>query len=260
MNQERVLIVDDEPNVRFVLERTLKNEGYDLDVATSGIEALDKLSHTSYHVVLLDLNMKPIDGMQVLNTLRKQDSNVVVIILTAHSTIESAVDALRLGAFDYLFKPATPDAIRQRVQAGLQHYEQNLRRTRLLWQIEGLRQTLQEFEGVEGALSTPETPGRFAHVGQLVIDHHHRIATLAGQLLDLTTTEFDLLVCLVESSPKPVAPRQLLNRALGYDGEDAEARELIKWHIYQLRQKIEPEPNKPCYIKTVRYKGYLWSS
>ncbi|MEA4906953.1 MAG: response regulator transcription factor [Chloroflexi bacterium] len=260
MKPAHVLVVDDEPNILFVLERTLRREGYQIDTASGGVEALEKIRRSKYQLVMLDLNMQPVDGLQVLSTLRAQDSNAVVIILTAHSTIESAVEAMHLGAFDYLFKPASPEVIRQRVREGLQRYEQNIRRLYLLEQIEGLRQKLQAFDDEDRLEAGMGGSERFTRLGHLVIDHHHRAVTLAGRLLDLTTTEFDLLACLVEASPRPVPPRQLVTRALGYDSGDMGAREIIKWHIHQLRQKVEPDPNKPVYIKTVRYKGYMWNS
>jgi DNA-binding response OmpR family regulator len=260
LKNARVLIVDDDPSVRLILERTLQHEGYELDQAANGMEALEKIHKSPYHLILLDIQMKPMDGIKVLSEVRKADTNVVVILLTAHSTIESAVEALHLGAFDYLFKPATTDVIRQRVREGLQRYEQASRRTNLLAQIESLRATLDEIEVDEKSSHSGDAPGRFTRMGNLVVDHHHRIVTLAGRLIDLTTTEFDLLTSLVEASPRPVAPRQLVSAALGYECEETAAREIIKWHIHRLRQKIETDPEKPVYIKTLRYKGYLWNS
>jgi DNA-binding response OmpR family regulator len=258
VEQPRILIVDDEPNIRFVLERTLRHEGYTLDSAVDGSEALEKIRQQKYALLLLDLQMSPVGGIQVLQALRRQDPETVVIILTAHGSMESAVEALRLGAFDYLFKPATPTMIRQRVQEGLIVYEKTRRQRHLLTQIDDLRQVL---VNMESAREEPALPAasRFLRSGKLLIDQHHRIATFNDQLLELTTTEFNLLACLVEASPKPVSPRQLVNSALGYDSEEAEAREIVKWHIHHLRQKIEPNPTFPQYIKTVRYQGYLWS-
>jgi DNA-binding response OmpR family regulator len=258
MNPPHILIVDDEPNVRFVLERTLHLEGYVLDSAASGEEALKKLAETSYDLLLLDLRMEPVDGLQVLNTVWKQDPDIIAIILTAHGSLESAVEALRLGAFDYLFKPATPEIIRQRVHRGLHQRRQALYRRRLLDQIAGLRQALDELETEDQRLLPPVTSRRFVHSGKLVIDRHHRVATLDDKLLDLTTTEFNILLNLVASAPQPISPRQLVNCAIGYDCEDVEARDIIKWHIHHLRRKIEPDPVHPCYIQTVRHKGYLW--
>lgn len=259
VDQARILIVDDEPNVRFVLERTLGREKYVLDTAADGGEAIKKISRETYDLLLLDLQMKPIDGMQVLNAVRARDPDTVVIILTAHSTIESAVEALRLGAFDYLFKPALPETIRARVREGLKQHQQAQNRLHLLNQIKDLRTTLQDLETGSDQFEQLKSPGRFCTSGKLVIDLHHRVATLNGRLLDLTTTEFNLLVSLVQQAPKAVSPRQLVNQALEYDAGDAEASEIIKYHIHQLRKKIERDPLHPRFIKTVRYKGYLWS-
>lgn len=258
MESPKILIVDDESNVRFVLEHTLRNEGYLLDTAADGVDALEKIHQQRFDLLLLDLQMSPIGGIQVLQTLRQQDADTVVIILTAHGSMESAVEGLRLGAFDYLFKPADPETIRRRVREGLAQRAQSLRRQQLMTQVDGLRRALVE---MESEAEKPVLPAeiRFLRSGKLVIDRHHRVTTFNGRLLELTTAEFNLLACLVEAAPGPVSPRQLVNIALGYDSEEVEAREIVKWHIHHLRQKIEPDPSTPCYIKTVRYQGYLWS-
>lgn len=258
MNPPCILIVDDEANIRFVLKHALKHEGYIIDTAAHGAEALNKLAETAYDLLLLDLHMEPVDGLQVLNAVREQDPDLTVIILTAYSSVESAVEALRLGAFDYLFKPTTPDVIRQRVREGLQQRQQTLQQRQIAAQIETLRQTLDTFDVGSQQAAPPPSKQRFIQSGKLTIDNHHRTATFDDNLLDLTTTEFDLLVCLVKTSPKPLSPRQLVNCAMGYDCDEAEARDIVKWHIHQLRRKIEPQKH-PCYIKTVRHKGYLWS-
>lgn len=257
MSRPRVLIVDDDATVRFVLINTLKHQGYTINSASNGSEALKELEQNNYDLLLLDLHMSPVDGMEVLSQVRAKDPYLSVIILTAYSSVESAVEALRLGAFDYLFKPATPDTIRQRVKEGLQHRQQVLRQQTLLTKIETLRQTLNEITPEQVPPHPPEPNIRFARSGQLVIDNHHRQATLNDNLLDLTTAEFDILVCLVKAAPEPVSPRNLVKCALGYEVEETEARDIAKWHIHHLRRKIEVDKS-PRYIKTVRHKGYLW--
>ncbi len=254
----RILIVDDEPNICSVWQWTLESEGYTADIVTDGAQALEVLQESEYDLILLDLYMEPVSGLDVLKSVRQNDQEVVVIILTGHGSMESAVEALRLGAFDYIFKPATPDVVRQRVREGLRHHQQAVSRQHLVQQIETLRQTLDSLE-VESKLSAPpEAQQRFIHSGKLVIDCYHREATFNGALLDLTTTEFNLLFSLVSASPESVSPGALANAAMGYESDDMQARDLVKWHIYQLRRKIEPDPSKPQYIKNVRYKGYLW--
>lgn len=258
MNQPRILIVDDEPNIRFVLTHTLRHENYILDTAANGVEAIERINANSYDLILLDLKMEPVGGIEVLNVLRKQNSDAVVIILTAHGTLESAVEALRLESYDYLFKPATPDAIRKRVREGLEHRRKILRRQQLLSQIGVLRQTLDELESEHESLSQPVNAERFLHSGRLVIDRHHRVVTLDERLLDLTTAEFNMLTCLVEAAPNVVPASQLVKAALEYEVEDAEAREMVKVYIYHLRQKIEANPSDSHRIKTVRNQGYFW--
>ncbi len=258
MNSPRILIVDDEASVRFVLEQTLKNQDYLLDSIGSGIEALTQLKENRYDLILLDLHMEPVDGLAVFHAAREQDPEVVVIILTAYSSVESAVEALRLGAFDYLFKPVTPDTIRQRVREGLAHRRRTLWRRHMLSQIDSLRHALAEFDAESELVDPPTTDERFIHSGNLVIDCHHRLATMNDELLDLTTAEFDILLCLVKAAPQPLAPHDLVKCALGYEAEEMEARDIAKWHIHHLRRKLEENPAKPLYIKTVRYKGYLW--
>ena len=258
MNPPRILIIDDEASIRFVLQHTLHHEGYRLDTVGDGAEALRKLSETSYDLLLLDLHMEPIDGMAVFQAAREQDSDIVVIILTAYSSVESAVEALRLGAFDYLFKPITPDTIRQRVREGLHHRRRVLWRRQMLSQIEDLRLALNEFDAESELVEPPATHQRFIRSGELVIDCHHRLATMGDRLLDLTTAEFDLLLCLVKAAPEPLSSRELVNCALGYDSEETEARDIVKWHIHHLRRKIEKDPTRPHYVKTVRHRGYLW--
>ncbi len=260
MASPRILIVDDEPNIRFILEKTLQREGYQIESAGNGHEAIRKLERSEYELIILDLNMKPVSGLEVLNEIHKQGSESVVIILTAYSTINSAVEALRLGAFDYLFKPASPDSIRQRVREGIQYHQQTKYRNQLLHQIESLRHSLVDLDQATGSRGQTATSDRFLQNDNLLIDKLHRTITFDGKLLNLTTAEFDLLVTLVAASPEPVSPKQLAKDVLNYDLGDIEAQDLIKYHVHQLRQKIEPDMKHPNYIKTIRYKGYVWCS
>ena len=150
MNVPHILIIDDEPSVRLILEKTLKGEDYYLETASNGREGLQKLNDKAYDLLLLDLRIGKIDGLQVLKKAREKDEDLVVIILTGHGSIESAVEGLRQGAFDYLFKPAVPDTIRQRVRAGLQHRQEALRRRTMVAQVETLRQALNQLDADSG--------------------------------------------------------------------------------------------------------------
>ena len=109
----RVLIVDDEPNVRLVFRTTLESAGFRVDEAADGVAALEWLGRTSCDVVLLDLQMPGVGGMEVLRRIRDEDNDVPVVIVTAYGTIPDAVAAMKLGAIDFLSKPLAPDALRQ---------------------------------------------------------------------------------------------------------------------------------------------------
>ena len=259
MPPAQLLIVDDEANIRFVLKNALKHEGYIIDTAANGAEALHKLAEMQFDLLLLDLHMEPVDGLTILNAAREQDEDLIVIILTGYSSVESAVEALRLGAFDYLFKPAMPETIRQRVQVGLQKRQQSLQQRQLMQQIDTLQQTLTKLQTNIEVASPPTPTRRFIRSGDLVIDNYHRQATFRDAFLELTTTEFDLLLCLVKAAPNPLTAQELVSCALGYHTNPVEARNTIKYHIHHLRRKIDPS-GKPSYIKTVRHKGYMWSA
>jgi DNA-binding response OmpR family regulator len=258
MNPSRILIVDDEPNVRFVIERALRRENYQLESAAGGAEALARLAEAPYDLMLLDLRMDGVDGLQVLEAARARDPDLAVIILTAYSSVDSAVAALRLGAFDYLYKPADPAAIRERVRAGLARRAEARRRNRVLGRVAALRDALDGLEGEEPA-GAPAADARFVRAGGLVIDAGHRSATLDGRWLALSTSEFDLLAALVRAAPEPLGARDLARQALGVEATEVEARELVKWHVHNLRAKLEPDPRYPRYLLTVRYRGYLWA-
>ena len=258
MNIPRILIVDDEPGVLLVLEHTLQSEGYEVETAVNGEDALQKIAETNYDLLLLDLHLGSMDGLQLLEAARQKDEAVIVIILTGYASMNSAVEALRLGAFDYLFKPAMPDVIRQRIRAGLADREQVLERERILGQLDSLRHALTVVDAKRAAVTNNDADNRFLKKGKLIIDRHHHTATLDSHLLELTTAEYDFLLTLAKESPNPVSPQQLLSDALGYESHPAEAREKAKWYIHHLRRKIEPVSKQPRFIKTVRNKGYLW--
>ncbi|MEW5941004.1 MAG: response regulator transcription factor [Chloroflexota bacterium] len=253
MEPARILIADDEPGIRFVLREMLAREGHLVEEAASGEDAVSKLAADRYDIVLADLKMPPGSGLDVLRALRAQNRDANVIIMTAYSTMESAIEALRLGAFDYLFKPVKFDEIRQRVREALLHRQKLAQKENMERQIESLRALLSEYNA-----PAPDSQ-RFLRSSELIVDRHHRTATLRGDLLDLTSAEFEVLVCIMEAAPNPVAPGEIVRKALGYEADETRAAETAKWYIHHLRRKIETDVARPRLIKTVRYRGYLWS-
>jgi DNA-binding response OmpR family regulator len=239
MNLPAILIVDDEPDILFTLRKCFSTKDFRVETAENGCEAIERINHGSFQVMILDLNMAPISGLDVLKALRKVNQETVVIILTAFSTLESAIEAIHLGAFDYLVKPVDIAHIRNRVTEGMKQYERNHLLTRQ--QNHPLSENLQ-----------------IIHTGNLTLDLAQRLAEYNGKSLDLTTIEFKILQILVKEAPKPVCPVALVKMAMGYDCAGLEAAGIIKFHIHQLRQKMESTPQKPQHIKTIRFEGYLW--
>ena len=119
----RILVVDDEESMRFFLARGLKKAGFEVDAVSSGRAAIDRLGSTSFDVVLTDIVMPDVSGLDVLRAVHEMDKDAVVILITAHGSVENAIDALRLGAFDYLSKPFELKEILARIDRGLQRRE-----------------------------------------------------------------------------------------------------------------------------------------
>jgi CheY-like chemotaxis protein/anti-anti-sigma regulatory factor len=129
--RSRLLVVDDEESVRVTTAAILEQEGYHVETASDGTEALQKVSRGSFDLVLTDLRMEDMDGITLLHELQTKHPNVVTIVLTGYATIESSIDALRQGVYDYLVKPCVVDDLKRTVGRALEHREQRMRITEL---------------------------------------------------------------------------------------------------------------------------------
>ncbi len=229
------LVVDDEHGIRFFLEKTLEKDGHKVETAADGEEALEKLRDTRFDVLLLDLKLGGrTDGLRVLEAVKWRWPSTVVVILTAHGSLESAQAAIEEGVDGYLLKPVEPEDVREAVQEALD------RRKRL----------------VESQVEE-EAQKKFLQQGPFFIDRKKYLATFQGEQLDLTRREFELLAHLIENAERVVPPPELVQVVRDYTPETLdEAREIIKWYIHRLRLKVEPEPSEPRYIINVRGVGY----
>lgn len=263
MTQTHILIVDDEANIRLTLSTLLTRVGYDVTTAGSGEEAIELLRQQHYALLLVDLKMPGMDGMQVVEQARTITPDTSVIVLTGHGSLESAMDGIRHQIFDYLLKTTDPAFVVQRVKAGLEDYHRRRRQMDLIDTVTSAAQELRRQAATDTAASAPaSTPfadgaERVMNIGQLQIDTWRQAATFAGQLLPLTPTEFRVLLCMAEQAGKMQTYAQIVRCAQGYDTSELEASELIKPHIYHLRQKLEPDPTSPRYLLNVRGKGYM---
>jgi two-component system, OmpR family, alkaline phosphatase synthesis response regulator PhoP len=185
-----------------------------------------------------------------------------VLILTAHATLDSAIEAVRKGARDYLLKPIDPEQILSRISDVLGEQNQPRRRREIVGEIQNLLNELNQFEGLNtaasgDALSAPAPdPARILRRGPFMLDLHARFASLGEQPLSLSPTAFDYLSTLLRHSPNPVTYETLVMESQGYKTSPVEAREMARWRIHELRKSIEVNTRNPSYIITVRDVGY----
>jgi two-component system alkaline phosphatase synthesis response regulator PhoP len=257
-----ILIVDDEDRLRLSLSLILQKEEYRVETAATAEEALSYLKLHAYDLMFLDLNLPGMSGIDLLVEVHKQFPHMSVLILTAHAALESAIQAVRLGARDYLIKPVEPAEILTRVAEILDEREQPARKKEIVGQIQVLLSELQKIEGEEitptsALAAVPSSDSaRFLKKGIFELDLHARHATLNGKYLPVTGVNFDYLTTLVRHAPKAVSYKALVKESQGYDVENAEARDLARWRIHELRKIIETDPEHPQHILTIRGTGY----
>lgn len=223
----KVLVVDDEPKIAKLERAYLEQAGYEVVEARDGQTALIQARREKPDLVVLDLNLPGIDGLEVARTLRRE-GNVPIIMVTARIEDTDRIVGLELGADDYVSKPFNPRELVARVRAVL-------RRT-------------------TGGQPTPET----VRTGGILIDVAAHQATLEGKPLDLTPTEFDLLCVLAQNAGRVFTRLELLDRVQGdaYEGYER----TIDAHIKNLRAKLGDDPRRPHFIQTVYGVGYKLGS
>jgi two-component system, OmpR family, KDP operon response regulator KdpE len=220
----KILVVDDDPQIRRVMRATLSGNHYEVVDARSGEEALDRFRQEMPDLVLLDMNMPGMGGLETCRSLR-QGSDVPILILSVRNTERDKVAALDAGADDYVTKPFGMEELLARIRAAMRR-----------------------------APASPEGGPHAFSGGDLQIDFDTRRVRVAGREVRLTPKEFDLLRHLVAHAGKPVPHRELLQAVWGPDyGEETE---YLRVFINQLRKKIEPDPAKPQYVLTEPWVGY----
>lgn len=223
MARESILVVEDEAKIAEVLHLYLERNGYEVSVASDGHQALESVRRQTPDLVLLDLNLPGVDGLEVCRRLR-QESSVPIIMVTARSEETDKLIGLELGADDYVTKPFSPREIVARVRAVLRR-----------------------------VTSSGPHPS-ILRVGELSLDPQRHVVQLAGRQLDLTPTEFRLLRVLMGNPGRVFSRLQLLEQVQGDAFEGYERT--VDAHIKNLRQKIESNPQKPARLLTVYGVGY----
>jgi two-component system KDP operon response regulator KdpE len=226
MTQGRILVVDDDPQIRRVLRTTLVMQGYEVADARSGEDALEKLREGKYDLILLDMNMEGMDGIETCREIRAA-SDVAIVMLTVRDTERDKVSALDAGADDYVTKPFSTPELLARVRAALRR------------------------------VPSLENGPQVIKAGELELDLQARRVRLRGNSIRLTPKEFELLRYLALHPNIPVPHMKLLQAVWGPDyGEEVE---YLRVFINQLRKKIEADPASPQFILTEPWVGYRFN-
>ncbi|MBI3977255.1 MAG: response regulator transcription factor [Chloroflexi bacterium] len=224
--RHRLLVVDDEPAILTLLTSVLSREGYDVETASNGAQAIARLYEREPDLVILDVRLPDLDGIAVCRTIR-QTSRVPIIMLTALRNEQDIVGGLNAGADDYVTKPFSPGELVARIRAAL-------RRSEL------------DFQPADRRLVFAD--------GQLTIDLDRRAVQAADRTASLTPSEFRLLSYLLANAGRVVLTRELAGHL--WNGEPGERAAFIKVYIRALRHKIEPDPARPRYVISYHGAGY----
>ena len=253
----RVLLVDDETNIREGLKAILQKDGHEVRDVASADAALTLLPDFEAEAAVLDIRLPGMTGTELLAALKAQWPYLAVIMLTGHGTLKTAMTAVKEGAFDYLLKPAKPDALREVVMCALTEARCQREQAALLETLQIGLQRLQQLPSTPPLSRPTQMPvADQLKIGALVINRATYEVRYAGQPLSLTPTEYILLLTLAEQVGAVMDYVTLTQVVLDYDAEPWEAKELVKRHIYTLRQKLEPQPDQPQFILNVRGVGY----
>lgn len=224
MSKAKILIVDDEPQLRRVISTTLVASGYTVEQARTGEEAVIKLREQKCDLVLLDLNMPGMGGLETCREIR-WSSDVAIVVLSVRNTEKDKVHALDAGADDYVSKPFSTPELLARIRAALRRLP-----------------------------VSPDSGSQILVLGDVTVNFLQRRVNAGEREIRLTPKEFDLLQYLANNPDRPVPHRRLLQAVWGPDyGDEVE---YLRVFINQLRKKIEPDPSRPAYILTEPWVGY----
>ncbi|MCP8617091.1 response regulator transcription factor [Salirhabdus salicampi] len=224
----RILIVDDEESIVTLLKYNVEQAGYETEVAFDGEEALSIAEQQSFDLIILDLMLPKLDGMEVCKKLRQQKNSTPILMLTAKDDEFDKILGLELGADDYLTKPFSPREVVARIKAILRRSQTKM--------------------------ASNEESEELKRIGHLTIYPEKYEAYYEDELLEFTPKEFELLLYLARHKGKVLSRDQLLSAVWNYDfvGDTR----IVDVHVSHLREKIEPNTKKPVYIKTIRGLGY----
>jgi DNA-binding response OmpR family regulator len=262
----RVLVVDDEADIRSALVRLLELEGYRAEEASSGYEALDLLERRTYDLMILDMRMPGLNGLSVMEQVRQLDASLMVIVLTGHATLDSAIAAAKSDdVVNYLVKPVKNDEL---VRAVAEAWQKRVNRLSQRQMIDAAAQMLdalhqQRVATPSDQLASPDFGSdRFLHTPPITLDLQKKTVVRQddpARSSSLTEGELNVLTTLMANPNQVLSCRELVRAGWDYNVDESEAESIIRPYIFRLRRKIETNPKKPRLIRTVRKRGYLFA-
>ena len=226
--QKRILIVDDDDEIRELLEFDVRSSGYFVDTATDGLEGLNKALNNTYDLILLDVMMPKMNGFDVCKNIRQAKLSIPILMLTAKGTIDDKTTGFDCGADDHLVKPFDIQEVLLRIRVLLRRNSVNIDESPLSNEI--------------------------LHCGDIEIFPESLEAVIVNKKVKLTPTEFEILYCLLQHFNHPVTLATLLDEVWGYDSN--EDVRMLRVHVGGLRNKIETNAKEPKYLHTVTNVGY----
>lgn len=251
-----ILIVDDEATMRMSLAEILQLESYRVTIAENGEKALELLDGEAFDLMLLDIKMPGMDGVEVLKRAGQILPDCKVILLTAHGSLESAIEAVRQGAHDYLLKPASPGDILSSVTRAMNERSDADRRRRLIEQMEASIRQLKDAEGI--LEPTPAISTVVALADGVMVDLERREIWRGEDKVMFTPTEGKLMKVLLENRGRVLSHKELVLLVQGYKTTDWEAPEILRPLVSRLRRKLAQFPGGRDWITNVRGTGYVF--
>lgn len=264
----RLLLVDDDGVNRYTVSKALQRVGYLVSEVDSGESALERYDRSDFDLVLCDFDLPDMDGIAVLQGIKMQSPDAMVVLMSEEAEVETVIRALRNGAQDYLIKPCSSEDVRESVERGIENARSLMRRRRLLDAIERnvseLAREVSDSVGV-GDFDAESSASRIRErlpprgnaisLGPFTLDPAKYEIRVGTKSVGVTPTEFDLLLHLAANRRRVISCHELVREVRGYQTEEPEAREVIRPHVSNLRRKLKSLSDVEL-IVNVRGIGY----
>ena len=256
---EAVMIVDDENAFQSAWTDALEKQGYPIVQAGSPEEAEGLFKEKEYGLALVNLKSNGhVRGLDMLEWIKENTPSTDVILVTSYAHLESSINALKLGAYDYLVKPVNITEVVTRVNRCMKERREAAERIQVINQIEMMLNQLRAALEPEG----DDHPGHdhILETPNIIVDRRKRMVVQNGEPISLSPTEFDMLDYLVSNGDRVVSASELIRAVQGYEMDEMDARPIVRVNVRRLRQKIEEDTANPRHILTVRSRGYRFAA